>query len=31
MKGKMFMNKDIIIDTARLILRQYKLDDVDDI
>ena len=31
MKGKLFMNEDIIIETDRLILRQYKLEDVNDI
>lgn len=25
------MNEDIIIETDRLILRQYKLEDADDI
>lgn len=25
------MNEDVIIETERLILRQYKLDDVNDI
>ena len=25
------MNKDVIIETERLILREYKLEDVDDI
>lgn len=25
------MNKEIILETDRLVLRQYKLEDVDDI